>query len=106
MGRDYAVKVFGFRTFGQVYGTIICLSGLVNLSQYGIDSLTLEQFHGDPTPVNIFLATAGFMVGTVLVMFVWHQRRDISDMDPERQPLICREEPEMQRVENTVAIGI
>jgi phosphatidylserine synthase len=86
--------VFGFKTFGQVYGAIICLSGLVNLSQYGIDSLTLEQFHGDPTPVNVVLAAAGFVVGTILVVFVRHKGRVVSDkqlgeyMDPERQPLI------------------
>ncbi|CEJ61481.1 hypothetical protein PMG11_10014 [Penicillium brasilianum] len=29
---DYATKVFGFATFGRVYGTIICLSGLATFS--------------------------------------------------------------------------
>jgi predicted heme/steroid binding protein len=69
---------------------------LVNLSQYGIDALTLESFHGNPTPVNVVLATAGFGVGAVLVAFVWYEGkivgvgdagRDLC-VDPERQPLI------------------
>ncbi|KAL2069361.1 hypothetical protein VTL71DRAFT_15699 [Oculimacula yallundae] len=97
---DYATKVFGFKTFGQVYGMIICLSGLVNLSQYGIDALTLEKFHGDPTPVNIVLAALGFVVGVVLVAFVQHKGKEVSVkeygeyLDPERQPLIPEEEEE------------
>ena len=35
--------VFGFRTFGRVDQTIICLSGLVNFTQVAIDALTLES---------------------------------------------------------------
>jgi hypothetical protein len=96
--RDYATKVFGFRTFGKVYGAIICISGLVNLSQYGIDALTLEAFHGNPTPVNVVLATVGFGVGTVLVVFVWYQGKIVGIgepngcVDPEQQPLTPMEE--------------
>ena len=73
---------------------IICLSGLVNLSQYGIDALTLEKFHGDPTPVNIVLAAFGFVVGVVLVGFVRYKGKVVSVkeygefLDPERRPLI------------------
>ncbi|CZR59374.1 probable MFS transporter [Phialocephala subalpina] len=93
---DYATKVFGFATFGRVYGTIICLSGLVNFSQYGIDALTLEVLHGNPTPA---LATAGFLVGTVLVLFVRQQGKPVKSNKvpylavhsiPERTPLIRR----------------
>lgn len=68
--RDYATKVFGFATFGRVYGAIICISGLVNFSQYGIDALTQEVFHGNPAPINVFFAAAGFVVSSVLVLFV------------------------------------
>ncbi|KAF2469852.1 MFS transporter-like protein Fmp42 [Lindgomyces ingoldianus] len=67
---DYAAKVFGFATFGRVYGTIICFSGLVNLSQTAIDALTKATFHGNPIPVNAFLASAGFVIGAALVAFV------------------------------------
>lgn len=89
---DYSVKVFGFATFGRVYGTIICLSGLVNFSQYGIDSLTLDLLHGNPTPVNIVLATAGFLVGTVLVLFVLQQGN--SPIAPKYPPLAGYSNPE------------
>ncbi|KAL4932357.1 putative MFS transporter [Aspergillus undulatus] len=67
---DYATKVFGFATFGRVYGTIICLSGLVNFSQYGLDALTHGPFDGNPIPINAFFAVAGFVVGSVLVIYV------------------------------------
>ncbi|ORY16483.1 MFS transporter-like protein Fmp42 [Clohesyomyces aquaticus] len=74
---DYATKVFGFATFGRVYGTIICFSGLINLSQPAIDALTKATFHGNPIPVNAFLATAGFLIGTTLVAFVGIQSHRI-----------------------------
>jgi multisubunit Na+/H+ antiporter MnhC subunit len=67
---DYATKVFGFATFGRVYGTIICFSGLVNLSQTGINALTKTKFHGNPIPVNTFLAITAFLIGTALVTYV------------------------------------
>ncbi|KAF1994549.1 MFS general substrate transporter [Amniculicola lignicola CBS 123094] len=70
---DYATKVFGFATFGRVYGTIVCLSGLINLSQTGIDALTKKAFKGNPIPVNVTLAVAGFIIGTMLVTFVGWQ---------------------------------
>lgn len=82
---DYATKVFGFATFGRVYGTIICISGLVNLSQTGIDALTKSQFDGDPTPANIFFAASAFVVGSALVAYVaiqvhrMHKRLDQED---------------------------
>ncbi|KAF3398219.1 Protein FMP42 [Penicillium rolfsii] len=67
---DYATKVFGFATFGRVYGTIICLSGLVNFFQYWLDSLTHGLFNGNPVPINVALVIAGFVVGVVLVGYV------------------------------------
>ncbi|KAI1334737.1 FMP42 protein [Xylariaceae sp. FL0016] len=72
---DYSAKVFGFRTFGTVYGTIICLSGLLNLSQSGLDYLFHETFKGDPIPVNVMLMALGFAVGVCLVGFVGFQAR-------------------------------
>ncbi|KAI1864314.1 hypothetical protein JX265_008685 [Neoarthrinium moseri] len=68
---DYSAKVFGFRTFGTVYGTIICLSGLFNFSQSGLDYLFHETFHNDPVPVNLILLALGFMIGVSLVSYVW-----------------------------------
>ncbi|KAI1760969.1 MFS general substrate transporter [Hypoxylon sp. FL1150] len=67
---DYSAKVFGFRTFGKVYGTIICLSGLFNFSQSGLDFLFHVTFGGDPVPVNLLLLTLGLVIGFCLVGFV------------------------------------
>ncbi|OAL04799.1 MFS general substrate transporter [Phaeosphaeriaceae sp. SRC1lsM3a] len=67
---DYATKVFGFATFGRVYGAIVCFSGLVNLSQTGIDALTKGSFGGNPLPVNAFLTVSAFLIGSALVTYV------------------------------------
>jgi hypothetical protein len=67
---DYSAKVFGFRTFGKVYGLIICLSGLFNFSQSGLDYLFHKTFHNNPIPVNIMLLSLGAAVGMALVTFV------------------------------------
>ncbi|CAZ79532.1 unnamed protein product [Tuber melanosporum] len=74
---DYAAKVFGFETFGKVYGLIICLAGLLNLSQTGLDALTLRAFQKDPRPVNLGLLTASVVVGCALVGYVWRSGRRI-----------------------------
>ncbi|KAF2212092.1 hypothetical protein CERZMDRAFT_98006 [Cercospora zeae-maydis SCOH1-5] len=74
---DYAAKVFGFATFGRVYGTIICFSGLINLSQPLIDAANHEVFHDNPIPINIVLASLGLIIGVVLVAYVWTQGRQI-----------------------------
>ncbi|KAF4999522.1 hypothetical protein FGRMN_2391 [Fusarium graminum] len=67
---DYSAKVFGFRTFGTVYGLIICLSGLLNFSQSGLDVLFHETFNGNPVPVDIMLLLIGLVIGVALVVFV------------------------------------
>ncbi|KFY48813.1 hypothetical protein V495_01017 [Pseudogymnoascus sp. VKM F-4514 (FW-929)] len=96
---DYAAKVFGFATFGKVYGAIIFLSGISIFSQYGIEALTAGPFDGNPTPVNVAMAGAGFVVGSVLVIFVWQKGRVLKptllseEEQGERQRLIP-EEPE------------
>ncbi|KAH7326745.1 major facilitator superfamily transporter [Stachybotrys elegans] len=72
---DYSAKVFGFRTFGTVYGLIICLSGLFNFSQSGLDILFHITFHGNPVPVDLILLALGLIIGTSLVLFVVIQLR-------------------------------
>ncbi|KAK3383095.1 major facilitator superfamily domain-containing protein [Lasiosphaeria ovina] len=74
---DYSAKVFGFRTFGKVYGTIICLSGLFNFSQSGLDYLFHETFGGNPVPVNLMLLSIGLAIGIALVTFVAVKSRHI-----------------------------
>ncbi|KAJ5726831.1 Major facilitator superfamily domain general substrate transporter [Penicillium malachiteum] len=93
---DYATKVFGFATFGRVYGAIICLSGLVNFSQYGLDALTHHTFHENPIPINAFLTVSGFVVGVALVTFVTiagqRLKTQADRIDEEREPLLLEED--------------
>ena len=67
--------MFGFHTFGKVYGLIMCLSGLFNFSQAGLDALTHRVFHKDPRPVNTMLLLAALLVGLALVGYVWYRSR-------------------------------
>lgn len=91
---DYATKVFGFATFGRIYGTIICGSGMVNFLQSGLDALTLDTLHGDPVPVNITLTVGGAFVGVALTAYVAVQgrrfrRRQMEEgISSERQSLL------------------
>lgn len=94
---DYATKVFGFATFGRVYGTIICLAGLVNFSQYWLDSLTHSHFGGNPLPINVGLTIAGSVVGVILVGFVSSAGRRLraeNGNQHERQPLLLEVDEE------------
>lgn len=70
---DYAAKVFGFQTFGKVYGAIICLAGLFNFTQAALDAATHKTFHNDPRPVNAILLGVALTVGIVLVTYVWRK---------------------------------
>jgi hypothetical protein len=70
MNSDYAVKVFGLATFGTIYGTIICVSGLLTFTQTAMQALTHEKFHDNPTPTNLFLAGLGLVLGVALVTYV------------------------------------
>nr|KMM69947.1 hypothetical protein CPAG_06259 [Coccidioides posadasii RMSCC 3488] len=72
---DYAAKVFGFQTFGKVYGLITFLAGLGNFLQSPLDILTIKILHGNPVPVNIGLTGAGAIAGGVLAWFVWWRNK-------------------------------
>jgi multisubunit Na+/H+ antiporter MnhC subunit len=84
---DYAAKVFGFQTFGKVYGLIICLAGLFNFLQSPLDAATHVIFHLDPVPVNAILTATAVVVGTCLVVFVSvrsaNMQRDALEVEAE-----------------------
>ncbi|CAI7596604.1 unnamed protein product [Penicillium glandicola] len=96
---DYAAKVFGFATFGKVYGLIICLAGVGNFAQAGLDALTLRVWRGNPVPVNVGLTVCVAVVGGVLVGFVAYQTRVLRGKNDavqqqdvrEREPLLRNE---------------
>ncbi|KAE9981834.1 hypothetical protein EG327_006090 [Venturia inaequalis] len=74
---DYAAKVFGFATFGKVYGLIICMAGLFNFSQSALDALTHKVFENNPVPVNLMLLIIAVCVGGALVIFVHHKSKTV-----------------------------
>ena len=67
---DYSSKIFGTRTFGTVYGLIICLAGLFNLMQSVLDLLLHKVFEGNPVPVNLILLGSALVVGIALCGYV------------------------------------
>jgi hypothetical protein len=91
---DYSAKVFGFQTFGKVYGLIICLAGLFNFLQSPLDALTHKAFHNNPLPVNVTLMAVAVIVGSALVGYVYVKsrgmRRDHLEIEAEgaRESLI------------------
>ena len=74
---DYTAKVFGFATFGSVYGTLICVSGLSVFIQPALQVLVHDGFYQDPGPVNLYLAGASLIIGLGLVLYVDTQAKAI-----------------------------
>ncbi|KAA8913194.1 hypothetical protein TRICI_003256 [Trichomonascus ciferrii] len=70
---DYTAKVFGFDTFGQVYGLVISVSGLISLAQAYLDILTHEVFNLNPIPVNAILLSLTVLSGVALLAFIKQQ---------------------------------
>ncbi|OAL74365.1 hypothetical protein A7D00_2398 [Trichophyton violaceum] len=72
---DYAAKIFGFQTFGKVYGLIIFAASIGSFLQTPLEMITLRKFNGDPLPVNVLLTAGTFFAGGVLTLFVWHKSK-------------------------------
>ncbi|RMZ81899.1 hypothetical protein DV738_g1950, partial [Chaetothyriales sp. CBS 135597] len=105
---DYAAKVFGFVTFGKVYGLIICLAGLFNLLQSPLDAATHVVFGGNPIPVNIILTSAAVIVGSSLVAYTAMRARSLEREKLEDEAELAREElmPNAQSPVGGTANGI
>jgi hypothetical protein len=86
--------VFGFSTFGRIYGTLTCISGMVNFVQSALDELTHGPLHEDPTPINIAMGAGGAIIGITLTIFVtikgrgFVEERQEMEGDHERQHLL------------------
>lgn len=88
---DYSAKVFGFATFGKVYGLIICLAGLFNFSQSLLDAATHKVFKNDPAFVNLLLLILAFLVGITLVFYVYRQSSKLSHDMLNREAMAAQE---------------
>lgn len=67
---DYCAKVFGFETFGTIYGSIMTVAGFVNFLQSILDKLTHTYFKMNPIPLNILLLAITIIIGTATVSYV------------------------------------
>jgi len=86
---DYCTKVFGFETFGTVYGLIMTTSGVLNMGQTIVDRLTHTVFHMDPTPMNAAMTVATAIVSYFLITFASKSIDNDSDSPfDETSPLI------------------
>jgi hypothetical protein len=88
---DYSAKVFGFATFGKVYGLIICFAGLFNFTQSALDAATHRKFHNDPVPVNVVLLSGALLVGIALVGYVFKKSHRIQRDSIEEEAEGARE---------------
>jgi len=67
---DYCAKVFGFETFGTIYGSIMTVAGVFNFLQSVLDKLTHTKFNMNPIPLNLLLLALTVLIGTATVAFV------------------------------------
>lgn len=70
---DYCSKVFGFDTFGTVYGLLTCLSGVFTLTQSLMDKWTHTKFQMNPTPINIILVVITVLSSVSLIGYIKYQ---------------------------------
>ena len=70
---DYCSKVFGFTTFGTVYGLLTCLCGVFSLTQNLLDEWTHGYFDMNPIPVNILVTLLTLIAGVSLEKYVKFQ---------------------------------
>lgn len=89
---DYAAKVFGFDTFGRVYGLIMSISGVFNLVQAFLDSTTHVYFKGNPIPVNMLLVAVSIVIGLGFLGYIRSQVRHIKrrqlELEARRAPVL------------------
>ncbi|KAH3671749.1 hypothetical protein OGAPHI_000454 [Ogataea philodendri] len=84
---DFCAKVFGYRNFGTVYGSLNCISGIFNLFQALLDKSTHTVFHMNPNPVNLLLVLLTALSGAALLGYIKSQEIEVSKSDIIREAL-------------------
>lgn len=74
---NYSTLVFGFTTFGTVYGLANTISGLFGLVQYPLDLAVKYPLKGNPTAVNVVLLVAGVLTSVGVVVRIWAATRSV-----------------------------
>ncbi|CDK27499.1 unnamed protein product [Kuraishia capsulata CBS 1993] len=67
---DYCAKVFGFETFGTVYGSIMTISGVFNFLQSFLDKETHTFFKMNPVPIDLVLVALTVVIGGATIWYV------------------------------------
>ena len=70
---DYSSKVFGFDTFGTVYGLLSCICGIFNMSQNLLDKWTHTTFNMNPFPINLTLVILTVVFSLTLTFYIRSQ---------------------------------
>lgn len=86
---DYVSKVFGFDTFGTIYGTLICISGVLNMFQSVLDDWTHNFFKMNPFPINFLLVLATIVSSFVLIT---NARREVRERNTKKLSASAEEE--------------
>lgn len=82
---DYSAKVFGFTTFGTVYGLMMCISGLINYFQTFLDYITHHYEGNNPIPVNLGLIACTLIFGSSLIFYILTQQKNIERKKLEQE---------------------
>ncbi|CAM9019615.1 unnamed protein product [Wickerhamomyces anomalus] len=90
---DYSAKVFGFTTFGTVYGLMMCISGLINYFQTFLDYITHHYEGNNPIPVNLGLIACTLIFGSSLIFYILTQQKNIERKKLEQE---AESAPEME----------
>ncbi|RCK65089.1 Protein FMP42 [Candida viswanathii] len=72
---DLSAKIFGFETFGTVYGAIMCISGVFNFGQAWLDELTHTTFKMDPIPINVILLLVTCVISGATIGYIYRATR-------------------------------
>ncbi|EJS44178.1 fmp42p [Saccharomyces arboricola H-6] len=67
---DYSSKVFGFETFGTVYGLLSCICGIFNMSQNLLDRWTHTTFNMNPFPINLTLVIFTVLFSVIITLYI------------------------------------
>ncbi|KAI5964241.1 uncharacterized protein KGF55_002183 [Candida pseudojiufengensis] len=82
---DLCAKIFGFETFGTVYGLIMCISGIINYGQIYLDFLTHTYFKMNPLPINLFLIGVFIIISLITLVYVHVQGKEYLKKKLNRQ---------------------
>ncbi|KAI5956371.1 hypothetical protein KGF54_000846 [Candida jiufengensis] len=94
---DVCAKVFGFETFGTVYGLIMCISGAINYGQVYLDYATHTVFKMNPFPINLFLIGVFVVISLITLIYV-HVQDNLSEFQDCLEQCTCDNTPSQYKI--------